>query len=344
MFFIQAHSQFATDFKMKKFFLILFVVCLIVGCTTKNPVITEFGSIFVSSDVPGAEIFLDNVSTGKITPDTIFSVPAGSHQITLKKSGYTSSPNSVIVSVSANKTKAVFFTLNQLCLTCMASLDVGTNIRDCFIVLDNQPTGFLTPYFFDEAIIPGKHIVSVFMPGYANNEPSKQVLNAEPLGYYSLFFTLSPGVVKKDSIGGLAPDFDLKDDYNNNVQFYCFRGFVSIINFWAEDCYYCLQELPYLEEIYKDYSSDSLKVFGINYKDNLSIIQKIRSEKSLSFDLLVGKNSQALIDYAIPSGWKVTPVTLIVDRSGKIAYIAVGFIKGTTPVEMRNTLNQLLGK
>ncbi len=49
--------------------------------------ITYIGSVALTSEPAGAEIFVDNKSTGKVTPDTI-RVEAGSHDIFLKKNGF----------------------------------------------------------------------------------------------------------------------------------------------------------------------------------------------------------------------------------------------------------------
>lgn len=52
-----------------------------------NPVINQ-GSVFIESEPSGAEIFLSNLSTGKITPDTIKALSAGQYEATLKLDGY----------------------------------------------------------------------------------------------------------------------------------------------------------------------------------------------------------------------------------------------------------------
>jgi hypothetical protein len=49
--------------------------------------ITFIGSLALISDPAGAEIFVDNQSTGAVTPDTI-RVEAGTHNIVLKKNGF----------------------------------------------------------------------------------------------------------------------------------------------------------------------------------------------------------------------------------------------------------------
>jgi len=49
--------------------------------------ITYIGSVALASEPAGAEIFVDNQSTGQVTPDTI-RVEAGTHDILLKKNGF----------------------------------------------------------------------------------------------------------------------------------------------------------------------------------------------------------------------------------------------------------------
>ncbi len=49
--------------------------------------IVYIGSLALTSDPVGAEIFVDNQSTGKVTPDTI-RVKAGPHSVSLKKNGF----------------------------------------------------------------------------------------------------------------------------------------------------------------------------------------------------------------------------------------------------------------
>ncbi len=55
------------------------------------------GDIFISSTPVGATITLDNVLTGKITPDTLKNVMAGNHTVKLKHAGYLDSSFSVTV-------------------------------------------------------------------------------------------------------------------------------------------------------------------------------------------------------------------------------------------------------
>jgi hypothetical protein len=67
-------------------------ISLVPGCTTNPPVTPEnphtaTGRIFVLSNIDEAGIFLDGVSTGRLTPDTI-SATVGSHLLGVRKEGF----------------------------------------------------------------------------------------------------------------------------------------------------------------------------------------------------------------------------------------------------------------
>ncbi len=76
---------------MKKIFSVLLLIPFLFSCETNPPVVPtldkSYGKIFVNSNVPGAEIFVDDVFTNSFTPDTI-TVTAGQHSVKLKKEGY----------------------------------------------------------------------------------------------------------------------------------------------------------------------------------------------------------------------------------------------------------------
>ncbi len=98
---------------MKKYIyplMLLLLGFIIVSCdnTTTGPTAPEIttGSIIVGSDPAGAQIFLDNSNTGKITNDTLKNVTFGSHTITLKLDGYRDTTVSASISsdvATANK-------------------------------------------------------------------------------------------------------------------------------------------------------------------------------------------------------------------------------------------------
>lgn len=312
--------------------LVLWFVC---GCSTKNLTQTQkVGSIFVESTISGANIILDNVATGKLTPDTLFNIRVGSHLIEVEKEGYFPSPTSIIVDVKADTIVQASFILLDLNY---GSLWVNSNIEGAYIAIDNTSTEKQTPFLFDHNLTVGTHVVSVFKESYSNDLPAKGVVNIITTDTIRLTFNLSPSSVSGKTVGYITPNFNLQDDYGDWDRLYAYRGFVLIVNFWAKWCEYCMYELPYLQQLFADYSSDSLKIFGINYEDDFDIIQQKRNELGLTFILLKGAGTTVKSDFDVTG----TPVTLIIDQSGKIYYYKLGFYK---PPEEQDKINKEMDK
>ncbi len=319
-----------------------FVLWFIHSCSTKNLTrVEKFGSISVSSDIPGANILLDNASTGKQTPDTLFNIRVGSHLIELELEGYLSSPRSVIIEVQADTTIEISFTMLSLDY---GFLRVNSNVQGAYIAVDNEPTGEQTPFLFDHNIPTGTHIISVYQDGYSNDPPAKEIVDITTTDTTELTFNLTPTQVGKN-VGDITDDFYLEDDYGEWNRLYAYRGFVCIINFWATECLNCMAELPYIQQLYSEYSSDSLKLFALNYDDNdgFDVIQQTRSNLGLTFILLQDVGGSVKNDYELLG----TPVTIIIDRSGKIYHYELGFEESKADQFMsrfRQKLNELFGK
>lgn len=95
---------------MKKLFYLLLIITtavLFTSCdTTDDPITpTPTGNLFVSSNPASAQIWIDGVNTGKITPDTVKNLDEGLYSVTLKLTDFRDSTFSI--SVSGNQTAVV---------------------------------------------------------------------------------------------------------------------------------------------------------------------------------------------------------------------------------------------
>jgi hypothetical protein len=108
---------------MKKLLLIPIALLLglfIASCedsTTDAPAVTT-GTLFVQSTPTGAQIWVDGTNTGKVTPDSVKNLSAGTHSLTLKLDGYKDTVQTS-VSITAG------FTTNKLITLTSASLNFG---------------------------------------------------------------------------------------------------------------------------------------------------------------------------------------------------------------------------
>jgi len=311
-------------------------------CSTKNLLnnTEKYGSIWVSSNPSGGDILLDHVLTGLVTPDTLRGVPVGEHVISVTKEGFITAPDSVSISVIENGFDSVRFDLLE---PTKGTLKVTSDPEGATICIDHQPQAQLTPYVFFNSIPVGTHTISVFKEGYANDYPAKEIADIITQDTAEVYFSLSPAEVGK-AVGNTTPDFELEADSHLWYRLYAYRGFVVMINFWATDCTNCMKELPYLQQIYTEYLSDSLIIFGINYGGGLGTegfetIDQVREQRHLTFLLLKGGGTDVRSNYEVT----LTPVTIILERSGKIYYYMVGFTAGWEE-NLRQKLDELFGK
>ncbi len=316
------------------FFLTVFIgLCT---CSTKNLLNNQkTGSIFVDSSPAGGDIIIDYAVTGKVTPDTLFAIPVGEHIVSVTKEGFISAPDSLVISVKEKGMDSVRFDLLE---PTKGSLEVTSNSDGATICIDNKPKTEPTPHVFFNNIPIGIHVISIFKEGYSNDEPAKEIVNIVTQDTAEVYFTLNPADVGKAE-GNITLDFELEDDYNILHRLYAYRGFVIIINFWATDCPNCMKELPYLQQIYADYQADSLIILGINYHEDLEVIQQTRQGLQLTFTLLRDTDSAVKNSYNLPG----TPVTFLLDRGGRVYYYLEGF-KDSWMGNLRQKLDELFAK
>jgi len=96
---------------MKKFILFsitAIAVLFLSSCDSNNnpstPTSTK-GNLFISSIPAGAQIWIDGVTTSKVTPDTVKDIEEGLHNITLKLTDY--NDTTISVSITAERTGVI---------------------------------------------------------------------------------------------------------------------------------------------------------------------------------------------------------------------------------------------
>jgi len=106
---------------MKKLLLIPIIILLglfIASCedSTTGPDAVTTGTLIVQSTPTGAQIWVDGTNTGKVTPDSVKNLSAGTHSLTLKLDGYKDTVQTS-VSITAGFTTNKLITLTSAALT-----------------------------------------------------------------------------------------------------------------------------------------------------------------------------------------------------------------------------------
>lgn len=127
-----------------------------------------------------------------------------------------------------------------------------------------------------------------------------------------------------DLAGQPAPDFALKSSTGENLRLSEYRGDVVMINFWATWCGPCRQEMPLLDELYSRYQRVGFSLLGVNIDDDSSRAMSMISELGVSFPVLFDTRKEVSKLYDVDA----MPVTVLVDREGKVRYVHQGYKPG----------------
>ena len=132
------------------------------------------------------------------------------------------------------------------------------------------------------------------------------------------FFKSKIEVLKRLSIGTLAPDFILPDVFGNSVKLSSFRGKYVLLDFWASWCLPCRRENPNLVSVYNKYSDKNFTIISVsidvNKQDWLQAIKKDNMTWTNVSDLK-GSNKSLVQGMYVASG---IPDNYLIDPNGKI--------------------------
>jgi len=141
----------------------------------------------------------------------------------------------------------------------------------------------------------------------------------------------SPSSAQGVEVGNLAPDFQLQNLDGQAVSLGNLRGKPVLINFWATWCGPCRSEMPYIQEIYEEWSDKGLVLLAINIGESSSKVEEFRQSYNLSFTVLLDTKQNVAQKYNI----QYIPTTFFVDKDGIIQDKVIGPFQNKTQIENR---------
>ena len=153
-----------------------------------------------------------------------------------------------------------------------------------------------------------------------------------------LLLTVEPAraAANQTTGGELAPRFALKDLKGRAVRLADYKGKVLLINFWATWCAPCRAEMPDLAKLKKEYGSRGLEIIGVTVAPmNRQSVRRVAAQLKINYPILFGTRAVSAA-YGVGA---VLPVTIVVDRGGKIRARILGIL---TPEEFDEGVKPLL--
>ena len=121
-----------------------------------------------------------------------------------------------------------------------------------------------------------------------------------------------------------APAFALQSVDGKTVSLAQFKGDVVMINFWASWCGPCRQEMPLLDDIYKQYKDMGFVLLGVNVEPDASGANGWLKKTPVSYPILTDPKSSVSQLYQV----QAMPTTVIIDRQGVVRYVHNGYLPG----------------
>ncbi len=128
---------------------------------------------------------------------------------------------------------------------------------------------------------------------------------------FTLFFVVLTGCDSADFVDAQGKDINWED----------FRGRWLVINYWAEWCKPCLEEIPELNSLYLAHKDKDAYVLGINF-DPLEPTELNKQIDALNVQFPVLQTDRdGKLNYLHP---EVLPTTYVFDHKGELRHKLVG--------------------
>lgn len=135
-------------------------------------------------------------------------------------------------------------------------------------------------------------------------------------------------------------NFTLKDQYGNEHTLSNYKGKTVFLNFWATWCPPCRAEMPYIEELYKEYNNNEADVVilgvaspNLGDEGTEDYIKEFLDKEGFTFPVVFDEGGSMMYKYGMGS----LPSTLIIDKEG---YVSLYYPGGMD----KDTMKRLIGR
>jgi len=122
-----------------------------------------------------------------------------------------------------------------------------------------------------------------------------------------------------------------------------YAGDVTVVNFWYAACAPCRVEAPELVKVYDSFDGQDVKFLGVNLYDGAETSQAFAKKFGVEYpSALTTVDGSIKLAFAGSTPLNAVPVTLVLDKEGRVAARLIGQIEESTILEtlVRETLEE----
>lgn len=133
----------------------------------------------------------------------------------------------------------------------------------------------------------------------------------------------------------LAPDFSATDLDGRTVSRDRYKGKVLVINYFATWCPPCQAEIPDFIKAYSEHKKDGLEFVGVDVGEKPDTVKEFVKDQKINYPVIAGDRDMEKKFGPVRS----IPVTIFIDREGRIAAKKIGML---SPEELDEIIQPLL--
>lgn len=122
------------------------------------------------------------------------------------------------------------------------------------------------------------------------------------------------------AVGDRAPDFQLQDLEGNEVSLSSLRGSPILLNFWATWCPTCRLEMPFIQEVYQEWTDKGLVILAIDMGESTATVREFMQNNNYTIPVLLDTRRVVSQKYNVTA----IPTTFFIDRNGVIQDKLIG--------------------
>lgn len=122
------------------------------------------------------------------------------------------------------------------------------------------------------------------------------------------------------AVGDRAPDFQLQDLEGNEVSLSSLRGSPILLNFWATWCPTCRLEMPFIQEVYQEWTDKGLVILAIDIGESTATVREFMQNNNYTIPVLLDTRRVVSQKYNVTA----IPTTFFIDRNGVIQDKLIG--------------------